>query len=40
MPTPVWILHLPTHPMMLVCARFHGSAPHFLTLVCQNIGDV
>ena len=39
MPTPVWILHQPTRPMMLVDARFHGSDPRFLALACQSIGD-
>ena len=37
MPTPVWFLHPPTPPMMLVCTRFHGSDPRVLTLVCQCI---
>ena len=40
MPTHVWILRPRTHPMMLVFARFHGSDPRFLILVCQSIGDV
>ena len=34
MPTPVWILHPPTRPMMLACTRFHGSHPRFSDFGC------
>ena len=40
MPTPVWILHAPTRPMILVSTRFLGSDPRFLALASQSIGDV
>ena len=39
MPTPVWILHPPTRPMMLFCTRFYGSDPRLLILaVSQHRG--
>ena len=36
MPTPLWILHPPTRPIMLFCARSNGSDPRFLVLTVSE----